>query len=92
MRIKAVLRDSDILGMQPGSKERVLAAAMKNLDRLVNLGSLLKVMGLPSDGRLALLEILEGTKLHIWLAIDSQQHVILISESDTIDLEGYKWQ
>jgi hypothetical protein len=92
MRIKAVLRDSDILEMQPGSKERILATAKKNLDRLVNTGSLLKVMGLPANGRLVLLEILESAELHIWLAIDSDQHVILISDSESVDLDGYKWQ
>jgi hypothetical protein len=92
MRIKAVLRDADILEMQVGSKERVLATVRKNLDRVVNTGSLLKVMGLPTEGRIQLLEILDGTSFHVWLMKDNEQHLILISETENQELDGYQWR
>ncbi|NHJ13530.1 MAG: hypothetical protein EAX95_07620 [Candidatus Thorarchaeota archaeon] len=92
MRIRAVLRDAEILAMKPGSKERILATAMKNLDRLVNIGSLLKVMGLSAEDRILLLQILEKTELNIWLLKDNEQHLIFLSESVRNDLEGYKWK
>lgn len=92
MRIKAVLRDSVILEMETGSKERILATVRKNLDRVVNTGSFLKVMGLPPEGRIQLLDILDETPYHVWLMKDSEQHVICISESDSKELDGYMWK
>lgn len=92
MRIKAVLRDSDILEMEAGGKERILAIIRKNLDRVVNIGSLLKVMGLPPEGRIQLLEILNGTSFHVWLMKDNEQHLICISETDNQELDGYQWK
>jgi hypothetical protein len=92
MRIKAVLRDTDILQMDAGSKERILAAAKKNLDRVINLPSLLKVMGLDFEGRTTMLEALKDSKLSIWLLIDAQQHLIFISENENLQHEGYRWQ
>jgi len=92
MRIKAVLRDTEILQMESGSKERVLAAAKKNIDRVVNLPSLLKVMGLDFDGRPVMLEALKNSKIHVWLMNDAQQHLILMSEKNEIENQGYQWQ
>ena len=92
MRIKAVLRDAQILAMEPKSKERILATARKNLNRLVNLGSLLKVMGLSSEDRIALLEVLDETDLNVWLLTDNEQHLIFLSESEQNELPGYKWK
>lgn len=96
MRIKAVLRDSEILAMTPGSKERIIATAKKNVDRFVNWGSLLKVMGLKFEDRLKMLEELRGHHLHIWLARDVDQHVIYLSEKDKIEYDEevcvYMWQ
>ena len=94
MRIKAVLRDSDILHMEAGSKERVLAGAKKNMDRAINWPSLLKVMGLSFENRLTMLEILADTKIHIWLMTDAEQHIIFLTHGkDSPLLEtGYHWQ
>jgi hypothetical protein len=92
MRIKAVLRDAQILAMDPGSKQRIIATATKNLDRLVNISSLLKVMGLKQEARIELLQTLETMELNIWLLRENEQHLIFISESDQHDLNGYKWK
>lgn len=92
MRIKAVLRDTDILQMPPRSKERVVAAAKKNIDRVVNLPSLLKVMGLSFDERTVMLDALKESKLHVWLLHDNQQHLIFMSEKDESQYNGYQWQ
>ncbi len=88
MRIKAVLRDGDILKLEAGSKERILAAAKKNADRIINLPSLLKVMGLTFEDRIKMLESLRDTKLHIWLLNDAQQHLIYISENTKSEICG----
>lgn len=93
MRIKAVLRDSDILQMEAGSKERVLAGAKKNMDRAINWPSLLKVMGVPFEERLTMLEILVNTNIHIWLMTDADQHIIFLSYGKETPIEsGYQWQ
>ena len=93
MRIKAVLRDSDILQMEAGSKERVLAGAKKNMDRAINWPSLLKVMGLSFEDRLTMLEILADTKIHVWLMTDADQHIIYLSHGKETPIEaGYQWQ
>ncbi len=93
MRIKAVLRDSDILQMEVASKERVLAGAKKNMDRAINWPSLLKVMGLPFEERLTMLEILADTKIHIWLMTDADQHIIYFSYGNETPVDsGYQWQ
>jgi len=92
MRIKAVLRDTEILQMEAGSKGRVNAAAKKNLDRVVNLPSLLKVMGLDFDGRLTMLEALKESKIHVWLLTEAEQHLIFMSEKKESEIEGYMWQ
>lgn len=93
MRIKAVLRDTEILKMAAGSKERILAAARKNIDRLINLPSLLKVMGLTFDDRCMMLEALRGTRIHVWFLNDVEQHLIYLSESkDAEEASGYQWQ
>ena len=94
MRIKAVLRNSDILSMEPGSRERIVATANKNKGRIVNFGSLLKVMGLKLKDRVRVLEILEQLGLSIWLANEGDQHVIFLSdgeEPDEPDFQGYRW-
>ncbi|MHA1771007.1 MAG: hypothetical protein ACTSYL_04935 [Candidatus Thorarchaeota archaeon] len=94
MRIKAVLRDSTILGMEPGSRERVIAAAQKNKNRIVNLRSLLKIMGLKLSDRVRVLEILEQEKLSIWLANEGDQHVIFTSDGsppEDPEFQGYRW-
>jgi len=95
MRIKAVLRDNQILGMAPGSQERIFATATKNLDRIVSQSSLLKVMGLKSDDRIEMLQVLKSSKIHIWLVNDAQQDVIYLSNENLpsdIEMAGYKWQ
>lgn len=92
MRIKAVLRDAEILKLEAGSKERILAAAKKNSERIINLPSLLKVMGLSTDDRIAMLDALKDAKIHIWLLNDAQQHLIYISENDKSECDGYNWQ
>ncbi|MHA1863968.1 MAG: hypothetical protein ACTSWA_09390 [Candidatus Thorarchaeota archaeon] len=80
--------------MDAGSKERVLAGAKKNMDRVINWPSLLKVMGLTFDDRLTMLEILAHTKIHVWLMTDADQHLIFMSEGkETPPVEaGYQWQ
>ena len=92
MRIKAVLRDGEILKLEAGSKERILAATKKNTDRIVNLPSLLKVMGLTFADRGVMLDALKDTKIHVWLLNDAQQHLIYISENDKSEFGGYNWQ
>ncbi len=95
MRIKTVLRDNTILGLEPGSPQRIIAAAEKNVDRVVNLGSLLKVMGLPDSGRLKMLEVLSNTQLHIWLGKEGDQDVIYLSSekiAEELASVGYLWQ
>ncbi len=87
-----MLRDGDILKLVAGSKERILAAAKKNTDRIINLPSFLKVMGLGSDERTKMLDALKDSKLHIWLMNDAQQHLVYISENDNVEINGYKWQ
>ncbi|MHA1963220.1 MAG: hypothetical protein ACXACG_00750 [Candidatus Thorarchaeota archaeon] len=92
MRIKAVLRDTEILQMQAGSKARVIAAARKNIDRVVNLQSLMKVMGLSADERCVMLNALKDSKIHVWLLQDAQQHLTFISERNESEFGGYQWQ
>jgi len=94
MRVKAVLRDTDILQMEAGSKNRIMAAANKNADRVVSWSSLLKVMGLTVEDRTAMLEMLKDTKFHIWLANEGDQDLIFLSESETEspDEPAYRWQ
>jgi len=93
MRIKAVLRDIDILNMNTGSKERILAAARKNTGRLINLESLLKVMGLSFSDRCFMLETLRETELHVWFSNERDQHLVYLSEKEDADeAVGYKWQ
>ena len=92
MRIKAVLRDTDILQMEAGSKERIIAAAMKNMDRVVNLPSLLKVMGLTFDDRCKMLETLKDSKFQVWLLTDANQHLIFLGDKKDAEFEGYQWQ
>jgi hypothetical protein len=95
MRIKAVLRDSDILEMPLGSKERVLAVVEKNLDRPVNWKSMLKVMGLEEEDRTKMLDILEKSSIHIFLAEAMEQDVIFLSKKDSpkgLDVPFFKWQ
>ena len=92
MRIKAVLRNTDILQMDPGSKARIIAAARKNLERVVNLPSFLKVMGLSFEERCIMLDALKDSKIHVWLLNDSQQHLIYLSEKNESIFDGYNWQ
>jgi hypothetical protein len=95
LRIKAVLRDSDILQMELGSKTRIVATARKNVDRVVNLASLLKVMGLKPENRIDMLLAREDSNLHIWLLQDLQQDLIFVSKENSFqdqNLRGYKWQ
>lgn len=92
MRVKAVLRDTDILQMEVGSKARVIAAAKKNIDRVVNLPSLLKVMGLRFDERCVMLDVLKDSKIHVWLLNDAQQHLIFMSQKNESEFGGYNWQ
>jgi division protein CdvB (Snf7/Vps24/ESCRT-III family) len=95
MRIKAVLRDTEILQMEAGSKVRILAALNKNIDRLVNLSSLLKVMGLAFNERVKMLEALSDTRLHAWFANDADQDLILTSRAALpadMDICTYQWQ
>ncbi len=92
MRIKAVLRDTDILQMEAGSKERIIAAAKKNMDRVVNLPSLLKVMGLIIDDRCKMLDVVKDSKIHVWLFNDANQHLIFLGHKKDAEFEGYQWQ
>jgi hypothetical protein len=92
MRIKAVFRDTEILKMEEGSKERIMAVVKKNLDRVVNLPKLLKVMGFEFDKRCVMLGTLKDSKFHVWLLNDSEQHLIYISERKENDPGGYMWQ
>lgn len=95
MRVKAVLRDAEILRMPAGSSGRVLASAEKNYDRVVSLSSLLKVMGLGPEDRVKMLEILEHTNVHVWLARDGEQHLIYLSKNGPPrdeEFVGYEWK
>ncbi|MFW9961930.1 MAG: hypothetical protein ACFFDV_13000 [Candidatus Thorarchaeota archaeon] len=93
MRIKAVLRDTDILQMEPGSKKRILAAAKKNEDRVISWTSLLKVMGLTFEERQNMLEMLRDSNLHIWLMNDGEQHLVLLTAGNDSPTEmAYQWQ
>ena len=95
MRVKAVLRDAEILRLPVGSAERVRAAVEKNYDRVVNLSSLLKVMGLRPEDRMKMLELLERSDIHIWLARDGDQHLIYLSKkgiSEDEEFVGYQWK
>jgi hypothetical protein len=93
MRIKAVLRDTDILNMEVGSKGRIFAAVRKNIDRLINFGSLLKVMGLSFEDRCTMLETLKDTNIHIWFSNDGDQHLVYFSENKNAEESvGYQWQ
>ncbi len=95
MRVRAVLRDINILEMKPGSRERIMATVEKNLDRTVNLSSLLRVMGLKPEERLRLFELLEGSDIHVWLTRMGEQHIIYMSRNaiaPEFDLPGYQWQ
>ncbi|MGY5881632.1 MAG: hypothetical protein RTV31_15380 [Candidatus Thorarchaeota archaeon] len=92
MRIKAVLRDSEILKLEAGSKERILAAAKKNSERIISLPSLMKVMGLTFEDRGIMLDALKDTKFHIWLLNEAQQHLIYISDKKDSEFGGYNWQ
>lgn len=95
MRIKAVLRDTEILNMEAGSKTRIIAAAKKNIDRVISMQSLLKVMGLNFEKRTEMLDSLSKESFHIWLAQDSQQHVIFMGKGklpNDMDIPTYQWQ
>jgi len=94
MRIKAVLRDTDILQLEAGSKERILAAAKKNSDRVINWPSLLKVMGLVFEDRTKMLDCLVDSNLRIWLLTDGDQHLIFLTAGKDFppDNVGYQWQ
>ncbi|MHA1907027.1 MAG: hypothetical protein ACW98Y_07020 [Candidatus Thorarchaeota archaeon] len=95
MRIKAVLRDSDILALEPGTNERVVITAMKNVDRVVSLTSLMKVMGLKFEERPKMLEVLSNQNVRIWLAKDSQQDIIFLTKGkipEDFESIGYQWQ
>jgi len=95
MRIKAVLRDGEILNLNPGSSERIVASAMKNVDRVISFTSLLKVMGLKFEDRIKMLEVLANQKVHIWIAKDSQQDIIYFFNGklpEEFESNGYQWQ
>jgi hypothetical protein len=95
MRIKAVLRDTEILQMEAGSDVRILAIIKKNVDRLVSLSSLLKVMGLDFNERVKMLEVLSDTGLHVWFANDAGQHLIFTSRAalpEDMNICTYQWQ
>ncbi|MFX1561220.1 MAG: hypothetical protein ACFFBL_11580 [Promethearchaeota archaeon] len=92
MRIKAVLRDTDILQLEAGSKARIVAVAKKNLERVMNLPSFLKVIGLRFDERCVMLEALKDSGIHVWLLNDTQQHLIYLSEKSESTFGGYNWQ
>ena len=90
-----MLRDTEILQMETGSKVRILAAINKNVDRLVSLTSLLKVMGLDLTERGKMLEVLSDTRLHAWFANDANQHLIFTSRAalpEDMDICTYQWQ
>ena len=94
MRIKAVLRDKEILQMTPGSEERIITAARKNTDRVISWSSLMKVMGLSPDSRTKMLDVLVDSKMHIWLLKEGNQHLIYLTETETglQDEKAYQWQ
>jgi hypothetical protein len=96
MRIKTVLRDKKILRMNPGSQKRIRATTQKNLDRLVHMGKLLRIMGLDRKNRLAMLEGLWETDYHIWLCHDGHQHLVYLSKDETrpanLKIDAYPWQ
>ncbi|MFW9808815.1 MAG: hypothetical protein ACFFE6_05460, partial [Candidatus Thorarchaeota archaeon] len=66
--------------------------AKKNIDRVVNLPSLLKVMGLTIDDRCKMLNALKDSELKIRLLNDSNQHLIMIGNLGDAEIEGYQWQ
>ncbi|MFW9976380.1 MAG: hypothetical protein ACFFDQ_14000 [Candidatus Thorarchaeota archaeon] len=78
--------------MNTGSKERIIATAKKNIDRVVNLPSLLKIMGLNFDERCIMFGALKDSNLHVWLFNDFQQHLVYISEKEECEFGGYNWQ
>ncbi len=82
--------------MEPGSKERIIATARKNLDRFVDWRSLLKIMGLRFEDRIRMLETLDKEPIHIWLTKHAEQHVIYLSEKDSLeedeDIVPYQWK
>ena len=94
MRIKAVLRDKDILQMPVRSKRRILATMKKNLDRFVDLSSLLRVMGLGFEDRLTMLEALSDVDVHIWFLNNREQHIVYLSNGSLPGEEecAYQWQ
>ncbi len=95
MRIKAVLRDSEILGLEPGTIERIVTTAMKNIDRVISLSSLMKVMGLGFTERTKMLDALSNQNLHIWLAKDAQQDIVFLTKEkipEELETMGYQWQ
>ncbi|TFG34628.1 hypothetical protein EU527_02680 [Candidatus Thorarchaeota archaeon] len=94
MRIKAVLRDTDILKMEQASRGRILAAAKKNIDRVISWSSLLKVMGLTFENRTAMLDALKDTKMHVWLMKEGDQHLVFLTETDIEppEKQAYQWQ
>jgi len=95
MRIKAVLRDNEILQQQPGSHERIISVANKNVDRVINQASLLKVMGLGPDQRVEMLQALTDQEFHIWLAKDAEQDIIYFFKGklpQEYENTGYQWK
>ena len=93
MRIKAVLRDKEILQMPVRSKRRIIATMNKNLDRFVDLSSLLRVMGLGVEDRTTMLEALADVDIHVWFLNNHDQHVIYLSKGGLPDEEcAYQWQ
>ncbi|MHA2424630.1 MAG: hypothetical protein ACXAEF_07565 [Candidatus Thorarchaeota archaeon] len=95
MRIKAVLRDSDILGLEPGTDERIVTTAIKNVDRVISMSSLMKVMGLKFEERTKMLDVLSNQDVRVWLAKDSQQDIIYLTKGkmpEEFESVGYQWQ
>lgn len=96
MRTKTVLRDKKILRMEAGSTKRIRATAQKNVGRLVDMGKLLRIMGLDRENRLDMLEGLWETEYHIWLCYDGHQHLVYLSENESrpedLTIDAYPWQ
>lgn len=95
MRIKAVLRDNEILQQEPGSIERIIAVAKKNIDRVINQASLLKVMGLGPNQRVEMLQALTDQEFHIWLAKEAEQNIICFFKGklpQECENTGYQWK
>lgn len=81
--------------MEEGSEKRIMATVSKNLDRAVNISTLLRVMGMDAEQRVDLLETLGEKPYHIWLANQGNQHIVYISEAEKPQDEeilGYMWQ